>query len=137
MWHNVCCHVCQRIVTYDANAKQVVKNLAVELGFDLVGVTSADPFTEAEEVTLERVRAGLMDGLPWYHAARVKRGCNPQEMLPGARSIIAVAMSYMAEAPPQIWRIDASARQGGPIRLGAGLPQGNGTPAEAPGPEAF
>ena len=40
-----------------------------------------------------------MDGLPWYHAARVKRGCNPQEILPGARSIIAVAMSYMAEGP--------------------------------------
>ena len=87
---------------YDTKAKEAVKSLAAELGFDLVGVTSADPFYEAEEITLERVRDGLMDGLPWYHAARVKRGCNPQEMLPGARSIIAVAMSYMAKAPPQI-----------------------------------
>ena len=101
MWHNVCV-MFSGIVTYDANAKQVVKDLAADLGFDLVGVTSADPFYEAEEVTLERVRDGLMDGLPWYHAARVKRGCRPEEMLPGARSIIAVAMSYMAEAPPQI-----------------------------------
>ena len=100
MWHNGPAMLLENR-TYDANAKQVVKNLVVELGFDLVGVTSADPFTEAEEVTLERVRAGLMDGLPWYHAARVKRGCRPEEMLPGARSIIAVAMSYMAKAPPQ------------------------------------
>ena len=100
MWHNVCA-MSSDIVTYDAKAKQVVRDLAAELGFDLVGVTSADHFYEAEEVTLERVRAGLMDGLPWYHAARVKRGCRPEEMLPGARSIIAVAMSYMAEAPPQ------------------------------------
>ena len=87
---------------YDTKAKEAVKSLAAELGFDLVGVTSADPFYEAEEITLERVTAGLMDGLPWFHAARVKRGCRPQEILPGARSIIAVAMSYMAEAPPQI-----------------------------------
>ena len=87
---------------YNTKAKEAVKSLAAELGFDLVGVTSADPFYEAEEITLERVRDGLMDGLPWFHAARVKRGCRPQEILPGARSIIAVAMSYMAEAPPQI-----------------------------------
>ena len=87
---------------YDTKAKEAVKSLAADLGFDLVGVTSADPFYEAEEIALQRVQDGLMDGLPWYHAARVKRGCNPQEMLPGARSIIAVAMSYMAEAPPQI-----------------------------------
>ena len=85
---------------YDAKAKEAVRSLAAELGFDLVGITSAEPFTEAEEITLQRVEDGLMDGLPWYHAARVKRGCNPQEMLPGARSIIAVAMSYMADGPP-------------------------------------
>ncbi len=87
--------------TYDARAKEAVKSLAAELGFDLVGITSAEPFREAEEITLERVREGLMDGLPWFHEARVKRGCNPREILPGARSIIAVAMSYMAEDPPQ------------------------------------
>ena len=86
---------------YDAKAKEAVRSLAAELGFDLVGVTSAEPFHEAEAITLERVRDGLMDGLPWFHEARVKRGCNPQEILPGARSIIAVAMSYMAEDQPQ------------------------------------
>ena len=86
---------------YDVKAKEAVRSLATELGFDLVGITSAEPFQEAEEITLERVRDGLMHGLPWFHEARVKRGCNPQEILPGARSIIAVAMSYMAEDPPQ------------------------------------
>ena len=85
--------------TYDTAAKEAVKSLAAELGFDLVGITSADPFDEAEEITLQRVSDGLMDGLPWYHAARVRRGCNPREILPDARSIIAVAMSYMAEDP--------------------------------------
>ena len=76
--------------------KRQVKDYARELGFDLVGVASAKSFTDHEAVTLERLRAGLMDGLPWYTESRVRRGCNPDELLPGARSIIAVGMSYYA-----------------------------------------
>ncbi|MDE2859957.1 MAG: tRNA epoxyqueuosine(34) reductase QueG [Chloroflexota bacterium] len=82
---------------YDAEAKKAVKALAQELGFDRVGITSAEPFEDAEEIALERVRGGLMDGLPWYHEARVKRGASPTEILPGARSIISLAMSYNVE----------------------------------------
>ncbi len=81
--------------------RDVVKAYALEMGFDLVGITSAKPFTETEEIALQRVRDGLMDGLPWYHEARVIRGCRPQEILPGARSIIAVAMSYMTDDTDQ------------------------------------
>ncbi len=35
-----------------------------------------------------------MDGLPWFTEARVNRGTSPQELLPGARSIISVGLSY-------------------------------------------
>ena len=80
---------------------EIVKAYARELGFDLVGITSAEPFSETEEVALERVRDGLMDGLPWYNEARVRRGSRPKEILPDARSIIAVAMSYMTEDTDQ------------------------------------
>ena len=76
--------------------KDQVIEYAHELGFDLVGVCSAEDFADHEAVTLERMRAGLMDGLPWYTEARVRRGCSPQELLPGAKSIIAVGMSYYA-----------------------------------------
>ena len=54
MWHNVPIMPSETRV-YDTKAKEAVKSLAAELGFDLVGVTSADPFYEAEEITLERV----------------------------------------------------------------------------------
>ena len=74
--------------------KRQVKEYARELGFDLVGVASPESFADHEAVTLERLRTGLMDGLPWYTESRVRRGCNLQELLPGARSIIAVGMSY-------------------------------------------
>ena len=86
--------------TYDATAKEAVQALARELGFDRVGVTSAERFEEAEAIALERVRAGLMDGLPWYHEARVRRGASPSDILPGARSVISVAMSYNADDEP-------------------------------------
>ncbi|CAI8023980.1 Epoxyqueuosine reductase, partial [Geodia barretti] len=35
-----------------------------------------------------------MDGLPWYNAARVRRGTEPEELLPDAKSIICLALNY-------------------------------------------
>jgi epoxyqueuosine reductase len=40
-----------------------------------------------------------MDGLPWFTAERARLSCRPQELLPGARSIVALAASYLTEAP--------------------------------------
>lgn len=77
----------------DSN-KKLVKDYALELGFDLVGIASAEPFAEHRAITLQRIREGLMDGLPWFTEARVNRGTSPQELLPGARSIISVGLSY-------------------------------------------
>ena len=116
---------------YDTKAKEAVKSLAAELGFDLVGVTSADPFYEAEEITLERVRAGLMDGLPWFHAARVKRGLpspgdTTRRTLHNRRG-----NELHGRGPTTDRRIDTSARQSGPLCVGAGLPQGYGASTEA------
>ena len=74
--------------------KSKIKEYARELGFDLVGIASPESFADHRAVTLERLRTGLMDGLPWYTESRVRRGCNPQELLPGAKSIITLGMSY-------------------------------------------
>ncbi|MBI3744668.1 MAG: tRNA epoxyqueuosine(34) reductase QueG, partial [Chloroflexi bacterium] len=77
-----------------------VKRLAREAGFDRVGITTADRFVDAERIALERLNAGLMDGLPWYHETRVRRGADPDTLLPGARSVIALALNYRAPEPP-------------------------------------
>jgi len=85
-----------------AGVEGTVKQLVRELGFDLVGIASAGPFAE-EAAALQRLRDGLMDGLPWYTENRVRRGCHPETLLSGARSIISVGMSYNTpqdEAPP-------------------------------------
>ena len=79
------------------DGKAAVKAFALEYGFDLVGVTSAREFAEDREVTLERIEAGLMDGLPWFTESRVLRGTDPQALLPGARSIICLGLNYYQE----------------------------------------
>ena len=86
-----------------ASLEDLVKRYALEIGFDLVGISSADTFEDHKRVTLQRLREGLMDGLPWFNQARVERGTDPQRLLPGARSIISVALSYHlpANGPPQ------------------------------------
>ena len=74
--------------------KEAVKALARETGFDLVEIASAEPFTEHGAIAAQRVRDGLMDGLPWYTEERVRRGMDPRNLLPSARSIISLALSY-------------------------------------------
>ena len=70
---------------------------AKELGLELVGVTSASPFRRGERVASKRLRDGHMGELPWYTAERVRRGTRPAELLPGAKSVISVAVSYMPD----------------------------------------
>ncbi len=76
-----------------------VKTLAREMGFDLVGIASAEPFLRDEDAAVQRVRGGLMDGLPWYTEERVRKANRPEALLPGAKSIISLAMSYLTGEP--------------------------------------
>jgi epoxyqueuosine reductase len=82
------------------DTKAVVKEYAREVGFDLVGIASAQEFAEDRAIALERLRAGLMEGLPWYHEARIHRGTRPEELLPGARSIICLGLNYYQPDDP-------------------------------------
>ena len=78
-----------------------IKELAYSVGFDRAGITDAAPFVRDEAAALARVRDGLMDGLPWYTAERVRRMNRPQALLEGARSVISLAMSYKTTEPPR------------------------------------
>ena len=44
-----------------------------------------------------------MDGLPWYTESRVMRGTSPSALLPGARSVVCLGLSYFvdSESPRQ------------------------------------
>lgn len=77
-----------------------LKAYARSIGLDVVRIARARPWPEVEAVVVSRVRAGLMDGLPWFTEERVRFSCNPENLLPGVRSIIAVALNYYTPTSP-------------------------------------
>lgn len=79
-----------------------VKNLGKDLGFDAVGITSAEAFVRDEEASVDRVRSGLLEGMAWITQDRVRRSARPQELLLGARSVISLAMSYHTGDAPEV-----------------------------------
>src|SRR5713101_832200 len=87
---------------------EAVKSQAKALGFCAVGITSADPFEEAEAAAAHRTAEGLMDGLPWWNEARVHASAGPRRATPDARSVIALAFPYpRAESPSPVAAVGA------------------------------
>ena len=80
-----------------------LKTRARELGFAAAGATGAEPFIEAEAAALARTKAGLMDGLPWWSAERVRSSADPRLRTPGAQSVVALAFPY---EPPLTSELD-------------------------------
>ena len=76
--------------------EEQIKARARELGFDLVGIAGAEPslFQSEYRAWIERGFAGEMG----YLARNIERRLDPRELLPDARSIIAVGMNYYADA---------------------------------------
>ena len=78
-----------------------IKTYAKTLGFDIVGITSAKPFHRDQKAAIERIRSGMMDGLPWYTEERVRRATQPELLMQDAKSIISLAMSYLKNERPK------------------------------------
>ena len=81
------------------NLEKSIKDYGKGLGFDIVGITTAEPFLRDEDAAIERIRQGFMDGLPWYTEERVRRATHPEVLLPEASSIISLAISYFTGEP--------------------------------------
>ena len=75
---------------------EAIKARAHALGFDLVGITGAEPSAFAAEYRdwIANGYAGEME----YLARNLERRLDPRELLPDARSIIVVGMNYYADA---------------------------------------
>jgi len=79
---------------------RAVHEHAVELGFDRVGIARLD-----RPVPSGALDAWLADGRHAgmrYLARRPEIRCDPRRLLPGAASLISVALNYHAPAPPAI-----------------------------------
>jgi epoxyqueuosine reductase len=77
---------------------QSVKARALELGFDLVAIGPADPppHGAAFRRWIEAGHAGSMA----YLGRRAEERLDPQRVLPGARSVVCVALNYYQGDPP-------------------------------------
>jgi epoxyqueuosine reductase len=76
------------------NLAQEIKRKAVELGFDLVGITDASPIDARHRKLLSRwLRAGRAGRMSYLRRNLDKR-TNPAALLENARSVICVALNY-------------------------------------------
>lgn len=70
---------------------EALKAEARRLGFVAVGIASAEPFLDLAGLLLRRQAAGM--ATPWEDRDW-RRRIDPSRLLPGARSLVAVAMAY-------------------------------------------
>jgi epoxyqueuosine reductase len=75
-----------------------IKAKAVELGFDLAGIAPARP--ARHEVALPRWLAECFHGEMAWLARNPARRSDPRLVLEGARSVVAVGLSYYVQDPP-------------------------------------
>lgn len=87
-----------RLDTIDTVTADELKAIAHECGFELAGVASAIPSTDAETF-LEWVAAGMAGNMHYLtdHRAELRR--DPRSLLPAARSIVCVAKVYKQPMP--------------------------------------
>jgi epoxyqueuosine reductase len=86
-----------------ATLTESVKALALELGFDLVAIGPADP-PEPGAALRRWVEAGHAATMG-YLARRLEERLDPRRVLPGARSVLCVALNYYQGEPADAsWR---------------------------------
>jgi epoxyqueuosine reductase len=76
-----------------------LKAYAREIGFHLVGVTSPEPFPQAELDITRWLNEGHQGEMAWLNEARTRLATRPRELLPEAKSLIVVGVSSRTEEP--------------------------------------
>ena len=76
---------------------RALERRALAEGFDLFGVARAGPADPGERLT-RWLAAGLHGSMEWMHRTAALR-VDPRRLLPGCRSVVAVAMSYHTSLP--------------------------------------
>jgi epoxyqueuosine reductase len=76
-----------------------VRRLAAELELDAVGVARAEAYTDTERHIVERRERGLFGPMK-FTMARPEESCHPEELLPGAASVVSAALCYWRPEEP-------------------------------------
>lgn len=73
--------------------REAIASKAAELGFEMFGVTSADSDPDARDRLYQWLASGFHASMAWM-ARNAERRSDLQQVLPGAKSVISVAMNY-------------------------------------------
>ena len=80
------------------NLTEAIKQKAIELGFDLVGITGAESIDAGQIEYLKNwLAAGQAAGMGYLHRNFDMR-TDPTQLMPGAKSVICVGLNY--KPPP-------------------------------------
>jgi len=86
-----------------------IKELGLEIGLDIIRITNAESFPEAEKHIIKSVEKGYIPENDYYNSKnisaitkqlnlnKISKKCNPKSILKRAKSIISVAQCYMIE----------------------------------------
>src|SRR5262245_23413377 len=77
---------------------QELERLAAELGLDAIGAAPAAPYAETERHIRDRRERGLFADMR-FTTAEPEVSCHPEQLLPGARSVVSAALCYYADGP--------------------------------------
>ncbi|HYY34050.1 MAG TPA: tRNA epoxyqueuosine(34) reductase QueG [Gaiellaceae bacterium] len=75
-----------------------LEHIARELGIDVVGAASAEPYENTEKDIRDRRARGLFARMR-FTMAQPEVSCHPETLLPGARTVVSAAFSYYAPGP--------------------------------------
>jgi epoxyqueuosine reductase len=90
------------------NLSAIAKEKALELGFDAVGITSSSPIAPEQAEYLRRwLEDGKAAGMGYMYRGIEKR-LDPRLLLPGAKSVICVAISYRPPADKKARRANSA-----------------------------
>lgn len=71
-----------------------IKQYAREIGFDVVAIGPAEPYVEAQQELTRRRQRGHY---PAFTEADIALRCDPKKLLPSAKTVIALGVSYLTD----------------------------------------
>jgi epoxyqueuosine reductase len=90
----------ERTVKSPADARRILEEIAREAGFDLVGVTGAEPLREGGERLREWQEAGMAADMG-YMQRPVELLSDPKKLQKSARSVVSLGVSYYPGDHPE------------------------------------
>jgi epoxyqueuosine reductase len=76
-----------------------LRQLAEEVGLDVVGAAPAEPYEDTERHIRDRKARGLFADMR-FTMAQPDVSCHPESLLTGARTVVSAALCYYAPGPP-------------------------------------